>query len=62
MDDPRAEPVEYMARAVLILATEPVSKISGRVTYSQELLEEYGEIEDAKGLGLNRVGSGYSRI
>jgi NAD(P)-dependent dehydrogenase (short-subunit alcohol dehydrogenase family) len=62
MDDPRAEPVEYMARAVLILATEPVSKISGRVTYSQELLEEYGEIEDAKGLGLNRAGSGYSRI
>src|SRR5208337_4823186 len=39
------EPIEYMARAALLLTTEPVNKITGRVTYSQELLKEYGLIE-----------------
>ena len=62
MDDPRAEPPEYMARAVLLLASEPVSKISGRVTYSQEILKEYGEIEAARGLGVDRVGTGFGQI
>ena len=62
MDDPRAEPVEWMARATLLLATEPLAKVSGRVTYSQELLREYGLIDEAKGLGIDRDGSGYSKI
>ena len=62
MDDPRAEPVEYMAMAVLLLATEPLDKISGRVGYSQELLREFGWIEEARGTGIDREGSGYSRI
>lgn len=62
MDDPRAEPVEWMARATLLLATEPVEKISGRVTYSQEILQEFGLIEKAQGLGIDRDGSGYSKI
>jgi len=60
--DPRAEPPEYMADAVLLLATEPIEKISGRVTYSQELLLEYGQIDEAHGVGGDRVGSGYSQI
>jgi NAD(P)-dependent dehydrogenase (short-subunit alcohol dehydrogenase family) len=60
--DPRGEPVAYMARAALLLATEPCEKVSGRVTYSQELLREYGEIERARGLGAERGGSGYSKI
>lgn len=61
-DDPRGEPPEYMARAVLLLATEPCEKISGRVTYSQEILKELGAIEEGQGLGFGRMGSGYSKI
>jgi hypothetical protein len=64
MDDPRAEPVEYMARSVLLLATEPAAKLSGRVTYSQEILAEYGELDaaEARGLGGERAGSGFSKV
>ena len=56
------EPIEYMARAALLLVTEPVNKISGRVTYSQELLKEYGIIKKGTGIGFDRKGSGYSQI
>ncbi len=62
MDDPRAEPPEYMAKAALLLATEPLEKVAGRVTYSQEILKEFGWIEDAQGTGVDRKGSGYSQI
>lgn len=61
-DDERAEPPSYMADAVMLLVTEPIEKISGRVTYSQELLLEYGQIETARGVGGGRAGSGYSKI
>lgn len=43
--DPRAEPPEMMAKAVLLLATEPPEKVSGRIVYSQEILKEYGLIK-----------------
>jgi NAD(P)-dependent dehydrogenase (short-subunit alcohol dehydrogenase family) len=56
------EPIEYMSRAALLLVTEPVNKISGRVTYSQELLKEYGVIPRGTGIGFDRKGSGYSQI
>lgn len=56
------EPIEYMTRAALLLVTEPVNKISGRVTYSQELLKEYGLIKQGAGIGFERKGSGYSQI
>lgn len=56
------EPIEYMARAALLLVTEPLNKISGRVTYSQELLKEYGIIKKGAGIGFDRKGSGYSQI
>jgi citronellol/citronellal dehydrogenase len=62
MDDPRGEPPEYMARAALLLATEPLDKVTGRVTYSQEILKEFGWIDQAKGTGVDRKGSGYSQI
>jgi citronellol/citronellal dehydrogenase len=60
--DERAEPVDYMARAALLLASEPLDAVSGRVTYSQEILREFGWIEEARGIGVDRPGSGYSRI
>ncbi|MCH8827395.1 MAG: SDR family NAD(P)-dependent oxidoreductase [Chloroflexi bacterium] len=62
-DDPRGENPRLMADAALILATEPVEKISGRVTYSQQLLAEYGQLDNPQGTGSpgGRVGSGYSR-
>ena len=64
MDDPRAEPVELMAKAALLLASEPMEKMTGRVTYSQQILSEFGWITDAKGRGVDPAmpGSGYSQI
>ena len=62
VDDPRGEPPTMMARAALLLASEPPAKVSGRVTYSQAILKEFGWIEDGKGTGIERPGSGYSQI
>jgi NAD(P)-dependent dehydrogenase (short-subunit alcohol dehydrogenase family) len=62
MDDPRGEPPEVMARAALLLATEPLDKVTGRVTYSQQILKEFGWITEAQGAGVDRSGSGYSQI
>lgn len=62
MDDPRGEPASYMARAALLLASEPAAKVNGRVTYSQQILGEYGLLEKPKGRGVDTKGSGYSQI
>jgi NAD(P)-dependent dehydrogenase (short-subunit alcohol dehydrogenase family) len=64
LDDPRGEPPEYMAKAALLLATEPIDKVSGRVTYSQQILSEFGWIKGGKGVGVDAgmPGTGYSRI
>jgi citronellol/citronellal dehydrogenase len=61
-DAPNAEPVELMAQAALLLATEPIEKVSGRVTYSQQILQEFGWLEKGRGIGLDVRGSGYSQI
>ena len=62
LDDPSGEPPELMAKAALLLATEPLDKVTGRVTYSQLILKEYGWIAEAQGIGVDpdRPGSGYS--
>jgi NAD(P)-dependent dehydrogenase (short-subunit alcohol dehydrogenase family) len=64
IDDPRGESPEFMARATLLLASEGTDKVNGRVTYSQQILKEFGWIDEAKGTGVDsgRVGSGYSQI
>jgi len=62
LDDPRGESPELMAKAVLLLATEPYERITGRVTYSQQILREFGWIEAARGRGVDSRGSGYSEI
>lgn len=65
LDDPAGEPPEYMAKAALLLATEPLDKVTGVVTYSQLLLKEYGLLPEPKGIGVDAdrpVGSGYSRM
>jgi NAD(P)-dependent dehydrogenase (short-subunit alcohol dehydrogenase family) len=62
MDDPRGEPPEMMARAALLLASEPAATVNGRVTYSQQILKEFGWIERAVGRGVDSRGSGYSEI
>ncbi|MEE8422820.1 MAG: SDR family NAD(P)-dependent oxidoreductase [Dehalococcoidia bacterium] len=62
LDDPRGEPPEMMARAALLLASEPIDKVTGRVTYSQQILKEFGWIDEARGTGVERPGSGYSQI
>ena len=60
LEDPRGEPPEYMARATLLLASEGAAKVTGRVTYSQQILKEFGWIDAARGTGVDRDGSGYS--
>jgi NAD(P)-dependent dehydrogenase (short-subunit alcohol dehydrogenase family) len=64
MDDPRGEPPILMARAALLLASEPLDSVTGRVTYSQPLLKEFGWLDEARGTGTpgGRKGSGYSVI
>jgi NAD(P)-dependent dehydrogenase (short-subunit alcohol dehydrogenase family) len=62
LDDPRGEPPILMARAALVLASEPCERVSGRVCYSQQLLKEFGLLPDAKGRGVQTRGSGYSEI
>jgi citronellol/citronellal dehydrogenase len=62
MDDPRAEPAAYMARAALLLTSEPADKINGRVTYSQQILGEYRLLDKPTGRGVTSKGSGYSQI
>lgn len=41
-NDPRAEPVELMAKAALVLATCDPTELTGRITYSQPLLKQHG--------------------
>jgi citronellol/citronellal dehydrogenase len=62
MDDPKGEPLEYMAKATLLLASEAAATVNGRVCYSQEILGEFGWIENSKGRGVTSPGSGYSQI
>ena len=49
------------ARAALLLATEPLDRVTGRVGYSQQLLAEFGLLEDPHGTGVDRPGSGYAQ-
>ena len=62
MDDPRGEHPTMMARAALLLASEGAAKVNGRVTYSQQILKEFGWIADGKGRGVDTRGSGYSEV
>ena len=62
MDDPRGERPELMAKAVLLLASEPLDRVTGRVTYSQQILKEFGWITEARGRGVDTPGTGYSAI
>jgi len=61
LDDPRGEPPEVMARAILLLSTEALDKVTGRVTYSQAILKEFGWIEEGRGAGIDSPGSGFSQ-
>ena len=62
IDDPRGEHPDLMAKSALLLASEPLDSVTGRVTYSQEILKEFGWIEEARGTGVDRKGSGYSQV
>jgi citronellol/citronellal dehydrogenase len=62
MDDPRGEQPIMMARAALLLASEPAERVNGRVTYSQQILKEFGWIDNAVGRGVDSPGSGYSQV
>ncbi|MGK0173462.1 MAG: citronellol/citronellal dehydrogenase, partial [Gammaproteobacteria bacterium] len=55
IDDPRGEHPDLMARTALLLASEPIERVNGRVTYSQQILKEFGWIETAQGRGVDTV-------
>jgi NAD(P)-dependent dehydrogenase (short-subunit alcohol dehydrogenase family) len=61
-DDPKGEPPALMAQASLLLASEPPERVNGRVTYSQQILKEFGWIDQAAGRGVDTRGSGYSEV
>ena len=61
-DDPRSENADMMAQGALLLASEPVTKINGRVCYDQAILSEFGWFENPRGRGVETPGSGYSQI
>jgi NAD(P)-dependent dehydrogenase (short-subunit alcohol dehydrogenase family) len=61
-DDSQTEPPEFMARAALLLAAEPLDRVTGRVCYSQQLLVELGRLSSGKGLGIDQPGSGYAQL
>ena len=62
MDDPKGEPPALLADAALLLATEPLDTVTGRVTYSQQILQEFGWITGGQGRGVTLPGTGYSQI
>lgn len=62
VDDPKGEHPMLMARAALLLASEPAAKVNGRVTYSQQILKEFGWIEQGTGRGVTTRGSGHSEV
>jgi citronellol/citronellal dehydrogenase len=62
IDDPRGEAPILMAQAALLLAAAPLDRVTGRVTYSQQILKEFGWITEGRGRGVQTRGSGYSEI
>jgi citronellol/citronellal dehydrogenase len=50
--DPRGESTDMLAQAVLLLATQPLKTMTGRVGYSQQLLQEAGWITAGRGPGI----------
>lgn len=62
MDDPKGESPDLMAKATLLLATEGPDRVNGRVTYSQQILTEFGWMAGGKGRGIDTDGSGYSQV
>jgi NAD(P)-dependent dehydrogenase (short-subunit alcohol dehydrogenase family) len=51
-DDPRGEHPNVLAKAVLLLATEPLERVTGRVCYSQQILKEFGWTDSGSGPGI----------
>lgn len=59
-DDAKVEPAAHMAQACVLLASEPAARVSGRVCYSQQILEEFGWFQGGRGTGIESPGSGFS--
>ena len=57
-DEAHTEPPEMMAQAVVLLASEPLDRVTGRVCYSQQILREFGWIDGGRGTGIDTIGFG----
>ena len=45
-----------------LVRNDALDKVTGRVTYSQAILKEFGWIDEGRGAGVSSPGSGYSQI
>ncbi|MEO5842348.1 MAG: SDR family NAD(P)-dependent oxidoreductase [Acidimicrobiales bacterium] len=61
-DEAQTEAPELMAQAVVLLASEPLDRVTGRVCYSQQILREFGWLDGGRGTGIDSIGSGYSQM
>ena len=61
-DEAHTEPPVMMAQAAVLLASEPLDRVTGRVCYSQQILREFGWIDGGRGTGIDTIGSGYSQM
>ena len=61
-DEADTEPATMMGRACVLLASQPLDAVTGRVCYSQQILQEFGWITGGRGAGIDHPGSGYSSI
>lgn len=61
-DEADTEPATVMGRACVLLASQPLDAVTGRVCYSQQILQEFGWITGGRGAGIDHPGSGYSSI
>ena len=59
-----AEGPEVLAQATVLLATEPLDKVTARCCYSQAILKEFGWRDTARGWGADPTmpGTGYAQI
>ena len=61
-DEAQIEPASVMADACLLLASAPLDRVTGRVCYSQQILQELAGRTGGRGAGIDTPGSGYAQI
>ena len=61
LDDPRGELAGADGASSPAAGQRALDRVTGRVTYSQQILKEFGWITDGRGRGVDTLGTGYSQ-